>query len=431
MASVFANLISIDLSDPYIFLSEACLILILSYFYNRLADRTNVPSVIMLILTGMLIRAGIEWTDFEIPNLMTFLEILGILGLIMIVLEASLDLQLSREKYSMIGNSFIAALLSLIGTIAAISMVLHFEFDISTGVSILYATPLAVMSSSIVIPSVSGLVRNKKEFMIYESAFSDIIGILFFYFIISYLENGGLAATSQFVISLILTILLALLATAVLILLFKDLNSQTKLFLLISNLILLYSLGKLFHLSPLIIIMVFGITLANHKMYKGLLKKYGVGTDNIAKIEKEFHSITMESAFLVRTFFFVVFGMTIDLSNLFNLEMFLVCTAVVACIFIIRSITLYYFARTNFFPEVYIAPRGLVTILLFFQIPVHLMNQEVQPGILLYVIILTSLIMTYYLIKDKMIRDKQMQTNSPGKIHASKDSPSEIENLKS
>src|SRR5690606_36107288 len=105
----------------------------------------------------------------------------------------------------------------------------------------------------------------------------------------------------------------------------------------------------------------------------------------------------------------VVFGMTIDLSNLFNLEMFLVCVAVVACIFIIRTITIHYFARTNFFPEVYIAPRGLVTILLFFQIPVHLMSDKVQPGILFYVIIMTSLVMTYYLVKDKIARDKQSE----------------------
>ena len=47
----------------------------------------------------------------------------------------------------------------------------------------LYATPLSILSSAIIIPSVTGLKENKKEFHIYESTFSDIIGIMMFYFL--------------------------------------------------------------------------------------------------------------------------------------------------------------------------------------------------------------------------------------------------------
>ncbi len=407
IASMFALAAGIDLANPHILLSGACIVLILSYFYNRLSEKTNVPSVILLIITGILVRFGIEQANYDMPNLMPYLEILGIVGLIMIVLEAALDLELNKEKYPMIGRTIIVATTCLIATTFAVAWFLNAQLDISFGIAFLYATPLCVMSSSIIIPSVTGLVIDKKEFMIYESAFSDILGILMFYFVISFLQEGGLAATSQFFVSLILTILVALIATAILIYLFKDLKSQTKLFLLTANLVLLYSLGKLFHLSPLIIIMVFGMALANHGKFKSLFKRYGIGTDSIEKIEKEFHLITLESAFLVRTFFFVVFGMTIDVGNLLNLEVFLISLAIVACIFIFRAIMLHFFARSNFFPELYIAPRGLVTILLFFQIPDEFISSEVKPGILLYVIILTSLVMTYYLIKDKMNRDQQ------------------------
>src|SRR5690606_42047757 len=98
------------------------------------------------------------------------------------------------------------------------------------------------------------------------------------------------------------------------------------------------------------------------------------------------------AAFLINTFFFVVFGMTIKVANLLNLEVFLISLAVVSCILIFRAIMRYFFARENFFPETYIAPRGLVTILLFFQIPDDLIRPEVKPGILLYVIILTSVV---------------------------------------
>ncbi|GAA5221634.1 cation:proton antiporter domain-containing protein [Membranihabitans marinus] len=394
-----------DLSNPYVLLIFASIILIFSYFFNKLSERTNIPSVLLLIITGMLLKFGVEQANYEVPNLMPYLEILGIVGLIMIVLEAALDLELSKEKYPLIISSLLIAFLCLIATTFAVAYFLYSQLDLSFGIAFLYATPLTIMSSAIIIPSVTGLEIDTKEFMIYESAFSDILGILLFYFVISFLEEGGMRATSQFFISLIMTIIVALVASIILIYLFKDLKSQTKLFLLTANLILLYSLGKLFHLSPLIIILVFGLALSNHSKFSNFFKKYGIDTNSISKIEKEFHLITLESAFLVRTFFFVVFGMTIDIANLLNLEVFLISLAVVSCIFIFRAIMLYFFAKSNFYPEIYIAPRGLVTILLFFQIPDKFIDPQVKPGIVLYVIIITSLVMTYYLIKDKMSKN--------------------------
>src|SRR5690606_8448857 len=101
--------------------------------------------------------------------------------------------------------------------------------------------------------------------------------------------------------------------------------------------------------------------------------------------------------------------------------------AVVSCIFIFRAIMLYFFARENFFPETYIAPRGLVTILLFFQIPDDLIRPEVKPGILLYVIILTSVVMTYYLIKDKMIRDKNNQEEGNEPVAVVEEAPPKLD----
>src|SRR5680860_17044 len=218
IANMFALAEGIDLSNPYILLSAACAVLILSYFFNRLAEKTNVPSVILLVITGILIRFGMEQAHYDLPSLMPFLEILGIVGLIMIVLEAALDLQLNKERYPLIGKAVITATLCLIATTFAVAWFLQVQLDISFGIAFLYATPLCVMSSSIIIPSVTGLVLDKKEFMIYEAAFSDILGILLFYFVISFLQEGGMVATSQFFVSLILTIIVALIASAILIL---------------------------------------------------------------------------------------------------------------------------------------------------------------------------------------------------------------------
>ena len=52
-------------------------------------------------------------------------------------------------------------------------------------------------------------------------------------------------------------------------------------------------------------------------------------------------------------------------------------------------------------PQLFIAPRGLITVLLFYAIPVEAQVATFDQGILLFVIIGTSLIMTFAMIYDK------------------------------
>ncbi len=412
---ILAN--GINLSHPYVLLTGACIALILTYFFKRLPQRTYLPSVILLILTGILVRFGLDQVNVKLDNVMPFLNVVGGIALIVVVLEASLGIQLEKEKYSLIGHSLLTAILTLIVTTLSIAGILFWQLDIQFGNALLFAVPLAVLSSSIVIPSVTRLTEPQKEFMIYESSFSDIIGIIVFYFVIAWLQASGMFTSFRFFISLILTILVALVATAILINLFKKLNSRIKLLLLISNLILLYSLANIFNLSLLIIVMifsaVFGLVLANQNKFKKLFKRFEIGTGSQERSEKEFHLITLEAAYVFRIFFFVVFGMTIDVKNLFNLEILLTSLAIVAAIFILRAVVLFYFSRANLFPEMYLVPRGLVTIILFFQIPDSLIASNLKPGILFFVIIFTNLIMTFYMNRNTMNRSLPNEDKVP------------------
>jgi NhaP-type Na+/H+ or K+/H+ antiporter len=49
--------------------------------------------------------------------------------------------------------------------------------------------------------------------------------------------------------------------------------------------------------------------------------------------------------------------------------------------------------------ELLVAPRGLITVLLFFSIPEEFQVAEFEPGILLFVIIVSSILMAVGLIK--------------------------------
>jgi len=238
--------------------------------------------------------------------------------------------------------------------------------------------------------------------MIYESTFSDILGIMFFYFIISFMEDGATNASLQFGGSFILTVIVAIVSSYIIVYLFKDMKSLSKLFLLMAVLLILYTAGSLLGLAPLLIILIFGMALANHQVFFKIFKNDIEEHDPIEDIEKDFHLITLESAFLVRTFFFVIFGMTINLESLVDLDVFLYSMAIVASLYIIRFIVLKVFnLKSSISPELWIAPRGLITILLFFKIPLAFQVDNFDNGILLYVIIISSIIMTIALILNK------------------------------
>jgi NhaP-type Na+/H+ or K+/H+ antiporter len=168
-------------------------IIILSFFFNIISKKTNIPSVLLLILLGMGLKIGLKSAGiFKDVELDSILEILGNVGLVMIVLEAALDLKLEKEKTGMIFKAFLVALLGIGGSMFALGAFFVYIFP-SAGwyTAILYAIPLSIMSSAIIIPSVGGLRGLKKEFMVYESTFSDILGIMVFYFMLGADGHAG------------------------------------------------------------------------------------------------------------------------------------------------------------------------------------------------------------------------------------------------
>ncbi|MGC1516829.1 MAG: cation:proton antiporter [Maribacter sp.] len=391
-----------DILSSYNLIIEASVIIILSFWFNGISKRTNIPSVLMLIILGIILQYALQ---YFVPEAMDFsggLELLGIIGLIMIVLEAALELELKREKLWPILKSMAIALIGLVAS-AYVAALILFQFipDMSMQSAWLYATPLSILSSAIIIPSVSGLSETKKEFHIYESTFSDIIGIMMFYYLIGGLNPAEDAGAVGFAGNLILTIVIGLIASYAIILIFQQIKSQAKLFLLIAVLLLLYAIGKKFHLSSLIIILIFGLVIANVKLFFPGKMAVFLEQEKLKQIYHELHIITLETAFVVRTFFFVVFGLSIAISSLFSYTVVLVSLSIIATIYVIRFLLLRIFLGKDILPQLFIAPRGLITVLLFYAIPVEAQVAGFESGILLFVIIATSLVMTWAMIRDK------------------------------
>lgn len=391
-----------EIFTSYNLIIAASVIVVLSFWFNGISKKTNIPSVLMLIVLGIIIKLVLDWVAPSIPNFEGSLEILGTVGLIMIVLEAALELELKRDKLMPIFKSMMIALIGLVGSAWVAALILYQFIDGMTMQSAwLYATPLSILSSAIIIPSVGGLEKYKKEFHIYESTFSDIFGIMMFYFLVGGLNPAEDSGVGGFSVNILVTIIIAVVASYAIILIFQRIKSQAKLFLLIAVLLLLYAIGKKFHLSSLIIILIFGLIVKNIKLFFPGKTKVFLNEERMDQIYHELHIITLETAFVVRTFFFVIFGITIVLSSLLNLKVALISLLIIASIYVIRWIILRLFFGSKILPQLFIAPRGLITVLLFYAIPNQVKIEGFESGILLFIIIGTSLIMTWAMIKDK------------------------------
>ena len=391
-----------EILSSYNLIIGASLIVVLSFFFNGISKKTNIPAVLMLIVLGILIKITLEFFIPEIPDFKGSLEILGTVGLIMIVLEAALELELKREKLWPIIKSMAVALIGLVGSAYVAALILYqFIPNMTMQSAWLYATPLSILSSAIIIPSVGGLAEQKKEFHIYESTFSDIMGIMMFYFLTGKLNPAEDTGVSGFTLNLVLTIVIALVASYAIILVFQKIKSQAKLFLLIAVLLLLYAIGKKMHLSSLIIILVFGLIVKNVNLFFPGKTKIFLESERMQQIYHELHIVTLETAFVVRTFFFVIFGITNVLSSLLSINVAIVSLLIITSIYAIRFLVLMIFVGKDMLPQLFIAPRGLITVLLFYAIPSEAQIEGFESGILLFVIIATSLVMTWAMIKDK------------------------------
>jgi Kef-type K+ transport system membrane component KefB len=367
-------------------------LIILSYLFNIISRYIKIPSVILLLATGVGLRFLGDAFSFQMNNISALLDLFGTIGLIMIVLEGSLDLEVTRKKIPLVGKSILSSILALAGTGGLIYFILHNYLGMPFRNSIIYCVPLGIISSAIAIPSVKDLTEEKKEFIIYESTFSDIIGIMVFNFAI--LDNAFSSDSfKDFFLNLLYIVIISFVSSALLVLMLNRITSHIKSFLIFAILILVYSVGKMFNLPSLLLILTFGMMLNNNRHFvKGKLANV-LHIEKMSAVTSELKLLTAESSFLVRTFFFILFGYTMNLQLLLVPEVIITGSAIIACILFARYIFLRFISKVHVIPELFVAPRGLVTVVLFYSIPAGFVSPAFNLGILYYVIIVSSVIM--------------------------------------
>ena len=177
--------------------------------------------------------------------------------------------------------------------------------------------------------------------------------------------------------------------------------------------ILVYEISKVFHLPSLIFILVFGLFLNNLEKIKhiGFVQKL---KPSVLHLEvNKFQEITIEATFLVRALFFLLFGYLIETSELIDTDTLAWSVGITAAIFLVRVLILKA-AKMPLAPLAFVAPRGLITILLFLSLTPQLRIPLINRPNIIQVIILSALVLMVGALLNKRPVNEDVVAKYPG-----------------
>ncbi len=367
------------------------ILVLISYLFEVISPRTKIPSVLLVLSLGISIKQLLIYLAIPAPILDHVLPLLGTIGLILIVFEGALELPVDRTNVPMIRKSVLSSLISLILTSACIAFFFKIAFAATLQQGMLYAIALSVISSAIAVPTARLFSKEQSSFIVFESSFSDIIGVLLFNF---FLLNEKITPMSgvNFILQIFFSLIISILGTAVLVFLLNNLKHKIRFIPIIAVMLIMYAVAKHFHLSALILVLVMGLFLANAEKFAQQLNRFKLNPQRLLTEVKKLEEIIAELTFVIRVSFFLLFGYTMNIEELFNPNTALLASVVVMAIVFFRAMLLW-ILKLPWFPYLFIAPRGLITLLLFMSVPLTLVIPQISKGFITQVVVMSILIM--------------------------------------
>lgn len=381
-----------------------CILILVAYVFDLTSKHTKIPTVLLLIILGWGMHQLTDFFAIQLPDLSPLVPLFGNIGLILIVLEGGLDLEFNKNKLSILRKTSLAALIPLIALFLIIGFGFNYYFGSGLLNSFINAIPFCIISSAIAIPSVQNLSKDKKEFITYESSLSDIFGVILFNFFTTNDILTG-ASVGHFFLQIAIILVISFVFSVGLAYLIKRIDHHVKFIPIILMVVLVYAVAETYHLPALVFILIFGIFLNNLDEVRKVPFLRKLEAQKLDNEVHRFRELVGEITFLVRTIFFLLFGYSIDTSIVYNTSSMLLAAEIVGIIFLIRFIQLK-LSKIPLLPLLFIAPRGLITILLFISIPAAKTIPFITESLMIQIVIFSSLVLMIGMLFSKK------QTNS-------------------
>lgn len=287
------------------------------HFLNGIFQAKNIPDVLGLILTGILI--GPVFNIVDPASFGKFGSLFSNLVLIFILFESGTELRIAEIKESFKDSAGITTLGFIVTTItiAACCMLI---FNLSFITSLFIGSALGGTSSAVVV----GLVRKTavtpktSATLIIESAETDVFTLAIPITLLHLMTSGNIEAVSvisQFVSSIVFALIIGVVGAFLWsFILNKFPRLKSTKFSTPAFLFLLYGASEYFKFSGPLTALSFGIAIGNLRYLEPKILERIIPNQRIVLPQKE-RDFFSEIVFLLRTFFFVFIGISIQITR--------------------------------------------------------------------------------------------------------------------
>ncbi len=373
-----------------------------AHLFVALFAKTRVPDVLLLIVIGLLLGPVTHLVRPE--QFGSVGPVFTTVTLVFLLFESGTELQVGTIR-KVLHGSFLLSVLNFVVTTAVVAVAAWKVAHLGVGTAILLGTILGGTSPAVVIPIAAQLKMKEHSgaILFLESAISDVVSIVLALALLDGLHAGNLEV-GKIIGTLLGSFLLAGVLGALGAIFWSNLLSRVRtlqngMFTTAAFLFLIFGLAELLGYSGAIAALVFGVGLGNVAWHGAILSKRfpSLAPVGLNSREKGFFA---EIVFLLKTFFFVYIGLSIQFRNLSTI---LFGLGVTAMLFVARiPVVRYGVTRTTTVMDASrmaaMAPKGLAAAVLA-SLP---LQQKLAHGDFIqnttYAVVLFSILLTSALI---------------------------------
>ena len=313
------------------------LLIFAAHLFTEIFSRKRIPDVLLLMVIGLVIGPVFNWVKPQ--DLGSVASVFTTITLVIILFESGTELNFNTLLNSIKGTMKLTTINFFITMIivAALGMLIE-KFDILT--SLMLGAILGGTSSAVVIPMVSQLKISQKggTILILESAFSDVLCIVFAWAFLEALQSGALNVgqtlgdiISSFILASIIGLVAAVFWSYIL---DKVRHVKNSILTTPAFVFIVYGINEWLGFSGAIAALAFGIGMANiDYLYKHGFIIRRVFKTQPAMLNDTEKQLFSEVVFLLKTFFFIYIGISIKLERFWPILIGFIITVV---LFVIR-----------------------------------------------------------------------------------------------
>jgi len=377
------------------------ILVFLAHLFTGIFSRTRIPDVLLLIVIGICVGLLLDEASPELFGAVG--PVFTTVTLIIILFESGLALRLSMLR-AVMGGAMTLAPLSFFSTMAVVAGFAIWLTDLEVLPAFILGAIVGSTSEAVVIPLVRQL-RIKEEtstLLSVESSVNDVLSIVITMALVQAYVVGKFEIASvsgdliaSFLVAIVFGIIGALIWS---ILLNKIRAIKNAIFTTPAFVFVIYGIVETLGFSGAIAALAFGVTIGNIEtiripIFKSWTAKEPVGLNATEKI---FFS---EVAFLLKTFFFIYLGISLELISGWLIIVGLILTAVA---FVLRIPAVKLSIRQAVGPKDFsvmavMVPKGLAAVVLA-SIPLQQgvaggeIIRDVTYGVVLFSIVITSIL---------------------------------------